>query len=270
MGQPHVIVLGNEKGGTGKSTVSMHIITYLLNQGYKVASIDVDARQGTLTRYIHNRKLYKETHREDLPLPDHFDIVCSQLDVRKEAEADDQKRFDDIFASVKEHDFLVIDTPGNNTFLSRYAHSHADLIITPVNDSFIDLDMLVRLDPSSKEIIKPSLYAENVWEQKKVKAIRNQGTIDWVVLRNRKNVAHAKGKNSIERILASLAKRIGFRLVSGFSERIVFKELFLEGMTLTDLGQKSAKLKLGHVAARQELVELMDAVLHNITQKRTA
>ncbi len=271
MGQPRVIVLGNEKGGTGKSTVSMHTITYLLKHGYTVASIDIDARQGTLTRYLNNRLVQKNAGRPDLAVPDHFEILCSQLDNRKEAEADDAVRFDAVFEKCQHHDFIVIDTPGNNTFLSRYAHSHADMIITPINDSFIDLDMLVRLDPTSKEILKPSLYAENVWEQKKVKAIRNQGTIDWVVVRNRKNIAHAKGKNSIEPILSALSKRIGFRFVCGFSERIIFKELFLEGMTLTDIDPKSQKMRLAHVAARQELIQLMDAILlNNVDQAKQA
>jgi chromosome partitioning protein len=179
--QPRVIVLGNEKGGTGKSTVSMHTITYLLKHGYTVASIDIDARQGTLTRYLQNRLVQKNGSRPDLAVPDHFEILNSQLDNRQEAEADDTARFDEVFDKCRNHDFIVIDTPGNNTFLSRYAHSHADMIITPINDSFIDLDMLVRLDPTSKEILKPSLYAENVWEQKKTKAIRNQGQlIGWL------------------------------------------------------------------------------------------
>lgn len=268
MGQARVIVLGNEKGGTGKSTVSMHIITYLLKHGYTVASIDIDARQGTLTRYLQNRLVQKSNGRTDLAVPDHHEIFCSQLEHRKEAEEDEAERFDAVFEKCKEYDFLVIDTPGNNTFLSRYAHSHADMIITPINDSFIDLDMLVRLDPTSKEILKPSLYAENVWEQKKVKAIRNQGTIDWIVVRNRKNIAHAKGKNSIEPSLTALSKRIGFRFVCGFSERIIFKELFLEGMTLTDIDPRSQKVRLAHVAARQELTQLMDAILNNSNQQK--
>ncbi len=268
MSHPRVIVLGNEKGGTGKSTVSMHIITYLLKHGYSVASIDIDARQGTLSRYLSNRAQQKEKNRPDLAMPKHFEIFNSTLENRTEANAEETERFDETFAKCQDCDFVVIDTPGNDTFLSRYAHSHADVVITPINDSLIDLDMLVRLDPASKEILKPSLYAENVWDQKKNKAIRNHGKIDWVVVRNRKNIAHAKGKNSIEPILSALSKRIGFRFVCGFSERIIFKELFLEGMTLTDIDPKSQKMRLAHVAARQELVQLMDAILGNHTDKQ--
>ncbi|MBM3566952.1 MAG: ATPase, partial [Alphaproteobacteria bacterium] len=51
----HVIVLGNEKGGSGKSTTAMHLIAACLRDGRSVASIDLDARQGTLTRYLSNR-----------------------------------------------------------------------------------------------------------------------------------------------------------------------------------------------------------------------
>ena len=272
MSQPHVIVLGNEKGGTGKSTVSMHIVSYLLQKKYKVASIDVDARQGTLSRYINNRKIYKEQSKSDLTIPEHIAILNSKKNSRDEAESEDKKNFDQTINRFMSYDFIVIDTPGNDTFLSRYAHAHADIVITPINDSFIDLDMLVRLEPQSKEIIKPSLYAENVWEQKKNKAIRNRGTIDWIVLRNRKNATPGKGRNSIERVLSALSKRIGFRLVSGFSERIIFRELFVEGMTLTDITPKTRKMKLAHVAARQELTELMDAILGplELSQKKSA
>jgi cellulose biosynthesis protein BcsQ len=52
----HVIVIGNEKGGSGKSTTSFHLAIYLLYQGYKVASIDVDSRQQTFTNYVKNRR----------------------------------------------------------------------------------------------------------------------------------------------------------------------------------------------------------------------
>ena len=54
----HVIVIGNEKGGTGKSTVSMHLAIALLNMGQRVATIDLDSRQKSLTHYVENRRAW--------------------------------------------------------------------------------------------------------------------------------------------------------------------------------------------------------------------
>ena len=44
-GSAHVVVLGNEKGGSGKSTTAFHIAVALLKAGQRVATIDLDCRQ---------------------------------------------------------------------------------------------------------------------------------------------------------------------------------------------------------------------------------
>ncbi len=257
---PHVIVLGNEKGGTGKSTVAMHIITSLLRQGYTVGSIDVDARQGTLTRYVENRRLRKENKGEDLPLPQHEAIFRSALQDTVEAETEDRIKLESTISSFQSCDYIIIDTPGSDNYLSRLAHSYANTLITPLNDSFIDLDMLVRLNPDSLNILKPSTYAEMVWDQKKQRAIRNGGSIDWIVLRNRLSSIYSRNKEEMEKVLSALSKRIGFRLVAGFGERVIFRELFLSGLTLLDMRESNTPLSLSHVAAKQELANLMDLI----------
>lgn len=258
--KPYIIVLGNEKGGTGKSTVAMHIITNLLRNGYSVGSIDVDARQGTLSRYVENRRARKEKTEEDLPLPDHVPIFRSKLESIPAAEAEESSTFTDVFNRLKQNDFIVIDTPGNDTHLSRLAHSHADTLITPLNDSFIDLDMLVRVNAESHDILRPSTYAEMVWDQKKQRAMRDNGSIDWIVLRNRLSSINSRNKEEMERVLSALSKRIGFRLVAGFGERVIFRELFLNGLTLLDMKESNTALTLSHVAAKQELASLMNMI----------
>ena len=139
--KPYIIVLGNEKGGTGKSTVSMHIIVNLLREGHAVGSIDVDARQGTLTRYVENRRARREATDENLPVPDHVPVFRSKLESVSAAEAEETAHFNEALDRLKDYDYIVIDTPGSDTYLSRLAHSFADSLITPLNDSFIDLDM---------------------------------------------------------------------------------------------------------------------------------
>lgn len=266
--KPYVIVLGNEKGGTGKSTVSMHIIVSLMRQGHSVGTIDVDARQGTLTRYVENRRARQEKTGENLPLSVHIPIFRSQLESVTAAEAEESTHFSDALEQLKNTDFIVIDTPGSDTYLSRLAHSHADSLITPLNDSFIDLDMLVRVNADSLDILRPSTYSEMVWEQKKQRAMRDSGSIDWIVLRNRLSNLNSRNKEEMERVLAALSKRIGFRLVAGFGERVIFRELFLNGLTLLDMKESNTALTLSHVAAKQELASLMNMIQLPNTQPR--
>ncbi len=258
--KPYIIVLGNEKGGTGKSTLSMHVIVSLLRQGYRVGTIDVDARQGTLSRYIENRSMRAQATNEDLPLPQHYPIFKSEMSSLEEAQQDETERFNQTMAYLASTcQFIVIDTPGSDSYLSRLAHSHADTLITPLNDSFIDLDMIVRVN-ADLTILKPSTYSEMVWEQKKSKAIRSGGTIDWIVVRNRMSNVHSRNREEMEKVLKALAKRIGFRFIPGFSERVIFRELFLSGLTLLDMKQAKMTMSLSHLSAKQELSLLIDAI----------
>lgn len=257
---PYVIVLGNEKGGTGKSTLSMHLIMSLLQEGYKVGSVDVDARQGTLTRYIENRQSTQNAMSRELKMPQHMPIHKSTKPAQAEAQAEDERNVQETFETLKGNDFIVVDTPGSDMYLSRLVHAKADTLITPLNDSFIDLDMLVRLKEGSVESARPSTYAEMVWEQKKRRAIADGGSIEWIVLRNRLSSIKAKNKEQMEEVLSTLSKRLGFRYYPGFGERVIFRELFLSGLTLLDLEALGETMTLSHVTARQELRNLLAMV----------
>ncbi len=255
--KPYIIVLGNEKGGTGKSTVSMHVIVSLIRMGFSVGSIDVDARQGTLTRYMENRKTTSDAMEKPLPLSTHIPLLSSTHPLREEAIKEDQQNLEKTIAQLFSNRFIVIDTPGSDSPLSRAAHALADTLITPLNDSFIDLDMLVRLKSDSLDILRPSIYAEMVWEQKKRRAIRDQGSIDWFVLRNRLSSINARNKEQMEDVIQALAKRIGFQYIPGFGERVIFRELFLKGITVLDLEDCKIPITLSHVSAKQELRNLI-------------
>ena len=254
---PYVIVLGNEKGGTGKSTVSMHVIVHLLRLGYSVGSMDIDARQGTLSRYIQNRQKYIDKNKAELPMSVHCSVHKSNNDSTKAAETEDIATFEEAFTKLAHCDFVVIDTPGNDTFLSRLAHSFADTLITPINDSFVDLDVLVKVDDIDLGKITPSHYAETVWQQKKRRLSRDKISMDWIVLRNRMSAIGAKNKEDMWDALQLLSKRISFRLGTGLTERVIFRELFLTGLTLLDLGDINVKMTLSHIAAKQELRNLL-------------
>lgn len=258
--KPYVIVLGNEKGGTGKSTTAMHVMTALLRLDYKVGSVDIDARQGTLSRYLEHRAKFSADYEIDLPMPVHHRLQRSRVDSVKAAEAEDKESFEKAYDALKDRDFIVIDTPGHDLYLARLAHSYADTLITPLNDSFVDLDVLAHVKPDTMELDRPSIYADWVWEQKKYRAVRDRGSIDWVVLRNRLSHIQAHNKAKMEKVLSALSKRLAFRQISGFSERVIFRELFLSGLTLLDLQDVGRPLTLSHVGAKQELRNLMSQI----------
>ncbi|MEX1110037.1 MAG: division plane positioning ATPase MipZ [Dongiaceae bacterium] len=258
--RPHVIVLGNEKGGSGKSTTTMHVIVALLREGWRVASLDLDARQGTLSRYVENRNA--AAAELNLPLPTHRRLARSTLDSVLAARAEEAERFAAAMAELADNDFVVIDTPGSDSHLSRLGHARADTLVTPLNDSLLDLDLLARFDAEGQKILGPSIYAEMVWEQKKARALADGDSIDWIVMRNRLSHLDARNKRRMGKLLDELSKRIGFRLAPGFSERVIFRELFARGLTLFDLRQKGTgvSLTLSHLAARQEVRGLLEAI----------
>ncbi|MET1028397.1 MAG: division plane positioning ATPase MipZ [Dongiaceae bacterium] len=258
--RPHVIVLGNEKGGSGKSTTAMHVIVSLLHDGYRVGSIDLDARQGSLSRYVENRRQTAAGMLLPLPLPQHIPIQRSQADSAIAARREDESKMAQALNELDACDYIVIDTPGADTSLSRLGHTLADTLITPLNDSFLDLDLLGRIDTDGATILKPSVYAEMVWEQRKTRAIYGGKPIDWIVMRNRLSSLDAKNKRDISQLLERLAKRVGFRVGAGFTERVIFRELFPRGLTLLDLSRKDLGVawRMSHVAARQEVRDLID------------
>lgn len=256
----HIIVLGNEKGGSGKTTTGMHIIVALMRLGFNVGSMDLDARQRSLSRYIENRR--QTSLKENVPLPtsQHMVLPKSPFNIVQEAEEDERERFLAAIAKLSAtNDFIVIDSPGSDTYLARLAHGHADTVITPINDSFVDLDVLATVDGHSLKIIKPSIYSEMVWEQKLLRAKRDGGSIEWIVMRNRLSNIDAKNKRFMTQVTTELSRRIGFRVAPGFSERVIFREMFLQGLTVLDIMESNAKggLSLSHVAARQEVRDLL-------------
>ncbi|WP_419234693.1 division plane positioning ATPase MipZ [Rickettsia endosymbiont of Nabis limbatus] len=246
--KPYIFVIGNEKGGAGKTTCSIHLIVALLYQKYSVVSIDTDSRQSSLTNYLKNRDLYNEQN------PDKPILVPRHFHVKESSEEEQANSFEQILKDNMDADYIVIDTPGSHTALSRLAHSYADTIITPINDSFLDLDVIAKVD-NKDEIISPSIYSQMVWEQKIQRASRDRGSIDWIILRNRLSNLDALNKRRVSNVLNKLAKRINFKLTEGFSERVIYRELFLQGLTLLDLkvANYDRAFNSSHIVARQEL-----------------
>ena len=256
----HVIVVGNEKGGAGKSTVAMHLAVALMRMDRTVGAIDLDLRQRTFSRYLANRRRSAETYSITLPTPEEIQLAPSPARDLDVAEAEETRRLNETLTTLKSRcDFVLIDAPGSDTHYSRLAHSAADTIITPVNDSFVDFDLLAEIEPDSFEVGRPSLYSEMVWECRKRKAQLTRSSIDWVVMRNRMSMLDARNKRRVGEGLKKLSQRIGFRIAPGFAERVIYRELFPLGLTLLDLTEDGSTVpfSMSHVAARQELRDLL-------------
>jgi len=255
----HIIVVGNEKGGAGKSTVTMHVATALARMGHRVGAIDLDLRQQTFGRYLVNRLRHAQDSGLGLPTPVFYDLP----EIDKSAVPESENIFDHrlsaaVAAAEAESDFIIIDCPGSHTRLSQVAHSLADTLITPLNDSFVDFDLLAHIASDGETIEGPSVYSEMVWHARQLRAQAGLKPINWVVIRNRLGAQQMVNKVKMERALEKLSKRIGFRVGPGFTERVIFRELFPRGLTLLDLKDVGVKqLNISNVAARQELRDLI-------------
>lgn len=258
----YIIVFGNEKGGSGKSTTAMHVLTALLRCGFRVGALDLDLRQQTLNRYIENRAAYVAAHGVALPMPEQGKMKTpAELGL---PDTDDARLIafqQAILALDEETDFIIVDCAGSHSALAELAHAMADTLVTPMNDSFVDFDLLARIDPETNRVIGPSVYSEMVWEARKARAETGASPIEWVVTRNRVGAQNMHNKRKVGEALKDLSRRIGFRIAPGFSDRVIFRELFPHGLTLLDIKDVGGgALNISNVAARQEVRDLVTAL----------
>ena len=255
----HIIVLANEKGGTGKSTLAMHILVTLLRAKKNVVSFDLDAHQGTFSRYISNRKEFSQKNGIPLPIPTHIPWTekTNQLytlsgEIEKNSEAD----------------FIIIDTPGTNSDLTKQAIELADTLITPLNDSLIDLDVLTTLDQETLKIKGPSHFSQTVWGSRQQRMLKKRPSLNWIIVRNRLIYTKSKNSSLMSELLTSLSRRIHFSIADGISERVIYRELFIKGLTMMDLKENGLNMPLSFssLTARQEIRSLVNKILHNPLQ----
>ena len=245
----HHIVFANEKGGTGKSTTAVHVAVALTYMGFKVGAIDLDPRQRTLHRYFENRA--DTMKRRNIALP------SAQFEVFKD---DNLARLEQMTERLSEDiDFLIFDTPGRDDKFARFVATRADTLVTPLNDSFVDFDLIGQVDPENFKVRRLSFYAEMIWDARKARAKSDGVEMDWVVLRNRTQHIEARNMRRINAALAELSKRVGFRYIPGLSERVIYRELFPSGLTLLDKGHL-ADLGTSHIVARQELRQMLSSL----------
>jgi chromosome partitioning protein len=246
MGQPHFIVFANEKGGTGKSTTAVHTAIALAASGHRVGALDLDQRQRTMTRYFENRDATMRRLDKRLAHAT-YEVLDDQTETGLDAA---------IERLSNECDVLVIDTPGRDDPVARAAILRADTLVTPMNDSFVDLDLIGQVHPENFKVTKPSFYAELIWNSRTQRAKATGKSVDWVVLRNRLQHIESHNLKRVGAALTELSRRVGFRVIPGLGERVIYRELFPKGLTLLDLAELG-EVGIGHIAARQELREMI-------------
>jgi chromosome partitioning protein len=260
----HVIVVANEKGGSGKTTTAIHVVVALLKAGQRVATIDIDSRQKSLSRYVANRKNWSKKNNLSLEMPDPFVIDRGNSRSVDDNEAAEFAGFAAAITAIEHnHDFIVIDTPATDSYLMRLAHSMADTLITPLNDSFIDFDVLASVDPENFEVTGTSHYSEMVRDARRQRRLVEDIDTDWIVMRNRLGQLETRNGRNIAEGLVALSRRMSFRMADGFSERVVYRELFPRGVTVLDtLDEKTLGVKPtpSHDVAREEVLRFISTL----------
>ena len=285
---PHVVVIGNQKGGSGKSTFVMHIVGALLKAGKRVACFDLDLNQQTLTRYLANRREWDRKHGRKLQLPDHYpvkerDAYGTARNLKQfiaQFKKDGRAHKDDFIDSgglshsadlrqfisqlreigrADKHDFIIIDTPSGVQHLSLIAHGMADTLISPINDSFFDLDVLVAMESSDTEP-QLSAYANMVWRALEARSNVSGRATDWIIVRNRLEPVDSNNQRQITLVLDVLQRKLGFRIARGLRERPAYREFFAAGLTVFDFAEgskSSAESDRTNSLARLELENLI-------------
>ena len=264
MTSARVIVVGNNKGGSGKSTIAMHLAIALTKAGQRVATIDLDNKQKSLTHYIENRRAWAREASLELAVPTH---LCFENVNGRSAEVETLGRTalaEIIERLSRTHDFVVIDNPGHDTYLTAFAHSLADTLVTPLNDSFVDFDVLGTVDAHTYKVTGISHYAQMVEEARRERRLHDSPALDWVVLRNRLSALGSRNKRQVGEALGELSKTLNFRVIDGLAERLIFREFYPRGLTAID---EVSELTLGsrptmsHVTARLELERLVGTIM---------
>ena len=242
----HVIVFANEKGGVGKTTAAFHTAVALADAGASVFAIDLDPRQQSLARALENREGTARRLRITLPSP-RYVVLQNQSDAGLRHE---------IARLGNGCHYIIIDVAGRDSLVARHAITLADTLVTPVNPSFVDLDVLGQVDLMSSRIKSLGCFTRLVHDLTAQRAQCGKLSLDWVVMQNRVRRSGARNEQRVEDALKKISTKAGFRIGSGLTERVVYRELFPFGLTLFDL-KWLPDMGRAQPVARRELNDMM-------------
>jgi len=252
----HTIVIGGDNAGSGKSMAAVHLAISLLHRGKSVGLIDLDRGRSTAANFMAERAAWAKQERCQLLMPTVECLTEGSSEDEEVSEADKEFFVRALGGFVRRFDYVVVDTPSNNNGLSELSHAQSDTLVTPLKTSGADMDMLASVDKSTKRIKSLGSYSELVWESRKERAQSKRRSIDWIVMKSFAPLSNGvRREGAALKNLAMLSSRLGFRVVPGLSERLLYRELFHRGLTLADLRSVGDRFNLGmsHIAARQEV-----------------
>ena len=256
----HIITFANEKGGVGKSTLAFHTAIALADKGQRVVAIDLDRRQRTLQRVLSYREGTATNLGVSLPMPEH-----AVLDRPNAAQL-----WQEILRLDGRADFIVIDAAGADSPIFRRAVAMADTLITPINSSFLDLELLGRHNPVSGAVNESGCFGTLVEELREAREAAGLGRTDWTVIKNRVRHTERRQAERIDEALHKLAIRHDFRIGHGLSERVAFRELFQFGLTHLDLKHLPGmnRMKASTAAEIEALLDDLSLELHEPRAQR--
>jgi chromosome partitioning protein len=168
---------------------------------------------------------------------------------------------EEIGAVEHDYEFVVIDTPATDSYLMRLAHSLADTLVSPLNDSFIDVDVFSHVNHDRSQRGAVAHYADLVMEARRKRRIVDNGVIDWVMVRNRMATIASNNARQVALSVSRLATELRFRVAEGLHDRVIFRELFPIGLTALDPIEEAASgLNNSQTAARREIEGLLEAL----------
>lgn len=221
----HIIVFANEKGGVGKSTLAFHCAVALCDAGKAVTVVDLDQRQRTLAKAFASREGTARSLNIILPSPKHILL-------RNHSSA---QLCQEIARVGSDGSYIVIDLASHDSAMARRAIAYADTLVTPINSSFVDIDLLGRFDPVTMHLKEPGHFASLVMELREERARLGLPMTDWIVAKNRIRQSEKRQQVRIDKALQQLAPSLGFRIGDGFAERVAYRELLPFGLTHLDL-----------------------------------
>ncbi|HFF9119505.1 TPA: division plane positioning ATPase MipZ [Yersinia enterocolitica] len=113
-----IVVIGSQKGGVGKSTLAVNVGGYLLEKGHSVMIVDADDQQSVMSWYND-----RDEGRQRLP------VVSASGNIKNT-----------LFELDKHYDYVIADTAGRDSQELRSGLLAANIFITPIRPSQMDLD----------------------------------------------------------------------------------------------------------------------------------
>lgn len=246
-GNARIITVANEKGGVGKSTLAFHLAVALADCGHKVLAVDLDRRQQSLSRALVARGGTAKRLGVRLPLPRELLLLqhsgahlCQEL-----------------ARAGWDCDYVVIDAPGQDAPVVRRAIAMADMLVSPINPSFVDLGLLGQFHPVTNKLTGPGCFAAMVLELREARAEAGLPQLDWLVMQNRKRRDGSHNQGKVDSALRRLAQRFDFRVGAGLSERVAYRDLVPMGLTQLDL-HRLPDLPRARSGANGEVRQLLD------------